>query len=142
MAFHKSGATQAVALIIPKAFNRVCMLVCFTSSSLMAFYVKYLALFCIYPVIGSLEWFWMGSLWKDVWLLLVFLKTSFLVAHFPYYTLTRDNTEKKWAHWGFFVKQTTQRHEKWQLGSGDTIRVRETKPPPPKKKLFFLFKTC
>ena len=80
-AHYGSGATQAVALDISKAFKF------FTSLSLMEFQVSYLALFLFYSVIGIFRWFWMGSLHKNIQLMLEFLKGPFLVLHFSYYTL-------------------------------------------------------
>ena len=63
------------------------MLVFFTNLSLMEFQVRYLALFLLFSVIDSFEWFWMGSLHKNIQLILEFLKAPFLVLHFSYYTL-------------------------------------------------------
>ena len=65
-AFNRHGATQAVALDISKAFDRFCMLVFFTNVCLMEFQVRYLALFLLFSVIGGFEWFWMGSLYKNI----------------------------------------------------------------------------
>ena len=48
--------------------------------------VKYLALFFLFLVIGGFKWFWMGSLCKNIQLMLVFLKAPFLVSHFSYFT--------------------------------------------------------
>ena len=56
------------------------MLVFFTHISLMGFHVRYLALFLFFSVIDDLKWFWMGSLHKNIQLLLEFLK--FLVLYF------------------------------------------------------------
>ena len=53
----------------------------------MEFQVRYLALFFLFSVIGSFGWFWMGSLHKNIQLMLEFLKGPFLVLHFSYYTL-------------------------------------------------------
>ena len=53
----------------------------------MEFQVRYLALFTLFTVIGSFGWSWMGSLHKNIQLMLVFLKVLFLVLHFSYYTL-------------------------------------------------------
>ena len=86
-AFNRSGANQAVALDISKAFDRVGMLVFFTNLSLMEFQVRYSALFLLFSVIDDFEWFWMESLHKNIQLMLEFLKAPFLVLHFPYYTL-------------------------------------------------------
>ena len=63
------------------------MLVFFTKVSLMEFQVKYLALFLLFSVIDGFEWFWMESLHKNIQLMLEFLKASFSVLHFSYYTL-------------------------------------------------------
>ena len=37
--------------------------------------------------LGIFGWFWMGTLHKNIQLMLEFLKTPFLVLHFSYYTL-------------------------------------------------------
>ena len=55
------------------------MLAFFTNVGLMEFQVIYLALFLLFSVIGGFKWFWMGSLHKNVWLMLEFLKGPFLV---------------------------------------------------------------
>ena len=89
-AFNRSGATRAVAIDKSKAFDRVWhagLLHKFTNFSLMEFKVKYLALFLLFSMIDSFEWFWMGSLHKNIQLMLQFLKAPFLVLHFSYYTL-------------------------------------------------------
>ena len=52
----------------------------------MEFQVRYLALF-LFSVIDGFEWFWMGSLHKNIQLMLEFLKGPFLVLHFSYYIL-------------------------------------------------------
>ena len=62
------------------------MLIFFTNLSL-EFQVTYLALFCLFLVIDSFKWFWMESLYKNVQLLLEFLKAPFLVLDFSCYTL-------------------------------------------------------
>ena len=63
------------------------MLVLFTSLGLMEFQVIYLALFLLFSVINGLRSFWMGSLHKNIQLMLEFLIALFLVLHFSYYTL-------------------------------------------------------
>ena len=62
------------------------MLVFFINLSLMEFQVRYLALFLLFSIIDSFEWFWMESLHKNIQLMLEFLEASFLVLHFSYYT--------------------------------------------------------
>ena len=63
------------------------MLVFFTNLSLMEFQVRYLTLFLLFSVIDGFWWFWMGSLRKNIQLMLEFLKASYLVLHFSNYTL-------------------------------------------------------
>ena len=63
------------------------MLVFFTNLSLMEFQVRYLVLFLLFSVIDGFKWFWMGSLLKNIQLMLEFLKAPFLVLHFSFYTL-------------------------------------------------------
>ena len=63
------------------------MLVFFTNVSLMEFQVRYLALFLLFSVRDSFESFWMGSLHKNIQLMLEFFKAPFFVLHFSYYTL-------------------------------------------------------
>ena len=43
-------------------------------------------MFCLFSVIGSFGWFWMGNLDKNIQLMLKF-KGPFLVLLFSYYTL-------------------------------------------------------
>ena len=63
------------------------MLVFFTSLSLMEIQARRLVLFVLFSVIDDSEWFLMGSLHKNIQLILESLKALFLVAHFSYYTL-------------------------------------------------------
>ena len=62
------------------------MLVLLKNITRREFQVRYLALF-LFSVIDSFSWFWMGSLHKNIQLILEFLKAPFLVLHFSYYTL-------------------------------------------------------
>ena len=63
------------------------MLVFFTNLSLMEFQVRYLTLFLLFSVIDGLKWFWMGSLHKNIPLMLEFLKAPFLILNLSFYTL-------------------------------------------------------
>ena len=45
------------------------------------------ALFLLFSVKGSFEWFWMEGLHKNIQLMLEFLKAPFLFQHFSCYTL-------------------------------------------------------
>ena len=63
------------------------MLFFFTNLSLMEFQVRYLGLFLLFSVIDGFEWLWMGSLHKNIQLMLEFLNAPFLVLHFSCYTL-------------------------------------------------------
>ena len=58
------------------------MLVYFTNLSLMEFQVRCLALFFLFSVIDGFKLFWMESLYKNIQLILEFLKDPFLVVHF------------------------------------------------------------
>ena len=80
------GLLELWHLIYPRLLTGFGMLVFFTNLSLMEFQVRYLALFLLFSVIDGFEWFWMGSLHKNIQLMLEFLKTPFLVLHFSYYT--------------------------------------------------------
>ena len=62
-----------------------CHAVFFTNLSHTEFYVRYLDFF-LFSVIDSFMWFLMGSLQKNIQLMLEFLKTPFLVLHFCHYT--------------------------------------------------------
>ena len=81
-AFNRSGH-----LIYSRILTWFGMLVFFTYLSLTQFQVGYLALFCLFSLIGGFVWLWMGSLDKNIRLMLVFLKAPFLVLHFSKYTL-------------------------------------------------------
>ena len=74
-------------LIYPRLLTGFVMLFFFTNLSLMEFQVRYLPLFLLFSVIDGSEWFWMGILHRNIQLMLEFLKDSFLVLHFSYYTL-------------------------------------------------------
>ena len=74
-------------LICPGLLTEFGMLVFFTNLSLMEFQVICLALFLLFSVIDSFEWFWMESLDKNIQLMLELLKAPFLVVHFSWYTL-------------------------------------------------------
>ena len=63
------------------------MLVFFTNLSLMEFQVRDLDIFLLFSAKDSFTWIWMGSLHKNIELMLEFLKVPFLVLHFSYYTL-------------------------------------------------------
>ena len=88
-AFNRSGATRAVPLEISKAFRKVWHVCHLHKRSLMEFQVRYLALFCLFPVINDFEWFWMTSLHKNILLMLELLKAQFLVLHLSYYILMK-----------------------------------------------------
>ena len=85
-AFNRSGATRAVALDISKAFDRV------WHAGLLHKLKSYGILGQIFGLIFSFlinfyRSFWMGNLYKNIQLMLVFLKGLFLVLNFFYYTL-------------------------------------------------------
>ena len=55
------------------------MLVFFSNLNLMGFQVRYLALFLLSSEIDGFEWFWMGSLYKNIQLMLEFLKGALVL---------------------------------------------------------------
>ena len=63
------------------------MLAFFTNLSLIDFQVRYLLLLLLFLVIDSFELFWMGSLHKNIQLMLEFFSGLFLVLNFSYNTL-------------------------------------------------------
>ena len=81
------GLLELWHLIYPRLLAGFGMLVFFTNLSLMEFQVKYSVLSLLFSVIDNFEWFWMESLHKNIQLMWGFLKASFLVLHFSYYTL-------------------------------------------------------
>ena len=60
------GLLKLWYLIYPRLLTGFGMLVFFTNLSLMEFQVRYLALFLLFSVIDGFEWFWMGSLQKNI----------------------------------------------------------------------------
>ena len=53
----------------------------------MEIQVRYLTLLLLSSIKDSFRWLWMGSLHKNIQLMLKFLKTPFLILHFSFYTL-------------------------------------------------------
>ena len=58
------------------------MFIFFTNLNLIEFQVRYLALFLLFSVIDNFEWFWMESPYKNIQLMLDFMKIPFLVTFF------------------------------------------------------------
>ena len=85
--FNRSGTTRAVLLDISKAFDRVWQAVLLHKLKSYGMSGQHMALFLLFSVIDSFKWFWMGSLHKNIQLMLEFVKGPFLVLHFLYYTL-------------------------------------------------------
>ena len=81
------GLLELWHAIYPRLLTGFGMLVFFTNLSLTEFQVRYLALFLLFSVIDGFEWFWMGSLHKNIQLMLEFRKAPLLVLHFSYYIL-------------------------------------------------------
>ena len=81
------GLLELWHLIYPRLLTGFGMLFFFTNLSLMEFQVRYLTLFGLFSVIGGFKWFWTGSLQRNIYLILKFLKATFLVLHFSSYTL-------------------------------------------------------
>ena len=85
--FNWSGATRQEYLIYPRLSTVFHIQVFFTNLRLLEFQVRYFPLFCFISVIDGFEWFWVGSIHKNIQLMLELLKAPFLVLHFSYYTL-------------------------------------------------------
>ena len=81
------GLLELWYLIYPRLLSGFGMLFFFANLSLMEFQFRSLALFLLFSLIDSFEWFWMEGLYKKIQLMLDYLKVSFLVLHFSYYTL-------------------------------------------------------
>ena len=81
------GLLELQHLIYPRLLTEFGMLVVFTNLGLMEFQIRYLVFFLLFSVISICEWFQMGSLHKDIQLMLEFPKGPFLVLHFSDYTL-------------------------------------------------------
>ena len=81
------GLLELWYLIYPRLLSGFGMLFSFANLSLMEFQFRSLALFLLFSLIDSFEWFWMEGLYKKIQLMLDYLKVSFLVLHFSYYTL-------------------------------------------------------
>ena len=80
--FIRFGASPAVALDISKAFDRV------WHAGLLHKLKSYgISGQILFSVIDSFNRFWMGSLHKNIKLMLEFLKAPYLVLHSSYYTL-------------------------------------------------------
>ena len=90
-AFSMSGATEAVAFDISKAFDRVChagLLHKLKSYGISGILVEFQwALFLLFSVIDGFKWFWKGSPHKNIKLMLEFLMVPFVALHFSYYKL-------------------------------------------------------
>ena len=81
------GLLELWHLIYPQLLTGFGMLVFCINLSLMEFQFRYFALFILFSVIDDFKWFWMASLYKNIQLMLEFLKALFLGLHFSYYTL-------------------------------------------------------
>ena len=80
----------------PRLLTGFDMLVFFINLlSLMEFQVRYLAWFLLFSVIDSFKWFWMGSVHKNIQLMLEFLKLHSWSCTFP--------AIHKWPSWWCFL---------------------------------------
>ena len=80
--FNMSGAIRAVALDMSKAFDRVWHAVFFHKPTSYGNSGQAFDLILIFSVIVGFRLFWMGSLDKNIPLMLEFLNVPFLVPHF------------------------------------------------------------
>ena len=90
-AFSMSGATQAVAINISKAFDRVFhagLLHKLKSYGISGILMEcQSALFLLFSVIDGFKWFWKGIPHKNIKLMLEFLMVPFVALHFSHYKL-------------------------------------------------------
>ena len=75
--FNRSEATRSVAVDISKAFDRVWDAGLLQELTIVEFQVRYLTLLLLFSVIDSFRWFWIGSLHKNIQLMLEVLKAAF-----------------------------------------------------------------
>ena len=82
-------ATWAVAIDISNAFDRVKQASCLQKVKSYGISGQVFGLISSFSVviIDGFQWFWMGSLHKNIQLMLYSLKTPFVVLHLSYYTL-------------------------------------------------------
>ena len=83
-AFNRSGATRAVALDVPKAFDRVWHAGLLHKLKSYGISGQIFSLMSSFPVIDNFERFCMESLQKNIQLMQEFLMGPFLVLHFSY----------------------------------------------------------
>ena len=81
------GLLKLWHLIYSRLLTGFDMLVLFTNLSLIEFQFRYLVLYLLFLIKDIFRWFCMGSLHKNIQLMLEFFKAPFLVLHFSYYTL-------------------------------------------------------
>ena len=82
-AFNRPEATRPTS----KAFNRVWHAGLLQKRRFYVISGQIFDLISSFLVIGDFGWFWMGTLNKDIQLMLEFHKGAFLLLHFSYYTL-------------------------------------------------------
>ena len=82
--FNRSGATRAVALDVPKAFDRVWHAGLLHKLKSYGISGQIFSLMSSFPVIDNFERFCMESLQKNIQLMQEFLMGPFLVLHFSY----------------------------------------------------------
>ena len=81
---------QRLFLLLVNISNKLSTIIDYIDNlSRMEFQVRYLALFLLFSLLDGFGWFWMGSLHKNIQLMVEFLKGPFLVLYFSYYTLMR-----------------------------------------------------
>ena len=88
LTFNRFGTTRAVAVATSKAFDRIWHAGLLHNRKCYGVSGQIFGLICFFLSNRCFEWFWMGSLHKNIQLMLEFLKGLFLALHFSCYTLT------------------------------------------------------
>ena len=83
----KNVLLELYNLIYPRLSTGFGVQVFFANLNLLELQVRYLPLYILFSVIDRFGYIWMGSLHRNIPLIIEFLKVPFLVLYFPYYTL-------------------------------------------------------
>ena len=104
--------------LVATVFNNVGKGIILKTTPLLVFFLwlvkSFKNLFLLFSVIDGFRWFWMGSLHKNIQLMLEFLKGPFLVLHFSYYILMNFLMLSVILLWYNFYSKCDQASDLWQ----------------------------